>query len=107
MRKKRIVEDVVCDICGAKAYTKCELCKKDLCNDCARYICKKNEQPSNPFSGTWTIYYSQYTPEMTICKKCLDALKLSLRICAGQSVKEKIKNALHKTKRKRKVRNSN
>ncbi len=107
MKKQRVVEEVVCDICGARACSKCELCKRDLCSNCARYICKKEEQPSSPWSSGWTIYYNQYTPEMTICKKCLDALKLSLRVCAGQSVKEKVKNALHKGKRESKVRKSN
>jgi len=88
MKKQRVVEEVVCDICGARACSKCELCKRDLCSSCARYICKKEEQPSSPWSGGWTLYYNQYTPEMTICKNCLDALKLSLRVCAGQSGKK-------------------
>ena len=85
MKKKVVVEKVICDICGNDAHLKCEICGKDICSNCARYICKKNENYSaTAWSGSYSPFTPEYTPEMTICKKCLDALKLSLRVSIGK-----------------------
>ena len=81
MKKKIVVEKVVCDICGQDAFEKCEICGKDICYDCARYICKKKATyPSASWSASYSPFEQLYTPEMTICKKCVDALKEIVRV---------------------------
>ena len=94
---KRIVtiEKVICDLCGNDASLKCEICGKDICQNCARYICKKNESYSvTPWSASSSPFESLYTPEMIVCKECIDALKLSLRVSIGKSVISRGKKSL-------------
>jgi len=99
LKKKHVVYDYFCDICGELvgrspyvAPFHCELCGKEVCQNCARFICAK--PPPKPCSGgsalVWTGLGScDHKEEMVICKACTDALKLSLRIAANKKRKKK------------------
>ena len=100
MKKRVIVEKVICDLCGNDASLKCEICGKDICQNCARYICKKNESYSvTPWSASNSPFESLYTPEMVVCKECIDALKLSLRVSVGKSIVSREKRLPHRETR--------
>lgn len=90
MRKRHVTYSYFCDICNQDLKTllpiKCQLCGKEVCQDCARYICSKSTPP--PISGGSFMWSScNHKEELTICKSCTDILKLSLQVAArGKSV---------------------
>lgn len=83
----------ICDICNTQISNGnqkiCELCGKDLCIKCSRYICSKIQNPSSPIGTSWTLVYPGsdaclHQEEMIICKNCFDTLKLSIRVSANK-----------------------
>jgi len=95
MKKKHVVYDDFCDICnkiiGRTPYAspyKCQLCGKEICQDCARFVCSKPEPP--PVSGGSSVWSGfgvscNHKEEFIICKNCTDALKLSLLVVARKA----------------------
>ena len=95
MKRVVTIEKVICDLCGKDASLKCEICGKDICQNCARYICRKRPDYPLPYwSASDSSFESPYIPEMIVCKECINALKLSLRISVGKSMVSKQKGQL-------------
>jgi len=92
MRKVIKIKRTICDLCGDTAELQCELCKKDICQNCARWICRKEAHAS---SGGFTITsFSQYgfdpypfvwKPEKTLCKECVENFKLAIGCLVGKA----------------------
>ena len=100
MKKRVTVEKVICDLCGNDASLKCEICGKDICQNCARYICRKRpDYPSSYWSASYSPFEPLYTPEMIVCKECINALKLSLRVSVGKSIISREKRSPHRETR--------
>ena len=84
MKKKIVKYETVCDLCGKFATKKCELCGRDICSECARYIVKENiSQVSSGFS-TYFLTGPSYIKEMTLCKRCAENIRLSIRNLVGE-----------------------
>lgn len=82
VKKRTIIEETFCDFCGRKAQYKCQLCGRDICSECARFICKKTEHSIS--GGTWVgAQPVEYSEEATICKDCAEKFKMSLATLAG------------------------
>jgi len=95
MRRRHVVYDHFCDVCGnligRTPYAQpiiCQLCGKDVCQGCARYICSR--LPPAPSSGGLLYGYvgCNHKEEAIICKACTDALKLSLHVAANKKGKK-------------------
>jgi len=92
MVKKTVkVIKTVCDFCGKEAHLHCELCGKDVCNACARWICNKEYRPVSGgpcITPGWSNPYAEYpwewSVEKTICKDCCEKFKMSIAILAGK-----------------------
>lgn len=91
LKKKKVIEITQCDFCQEEAFGKCELCGKDVCKACARWICKKQYSPvfGGPFpsfgSNPYAPYPWEWTPEMQLCKDCTEKFKMSIAILAKRS----------------------
>lgn len=90
MKKECKTFEYFCDVCGSKIEGPpriCDLCGKEVCDYCMRYLCSK-PVPTNQQTATanwtfqWPPYSSLYNEEMRICKGCADILKLSLHVSA-------------------------
>jgi len=69
---------VTCEICREyPAYYRCQICGKEICGCCVRFI----DGLAVPKSDYWE-------PELTLCKSCSDKLKLSIRIASAKKDKE-------------------
>jgi len=87
--KKRVIEEIVCDFCEQKATGKCDLCGRDICIECTRWICKKRYSPT---SGGLVLYpglnYDSYPwkweAERALCKDCVEKFKMSLVVLASK-----------------------
>lgn len=110
MKKKRVIEEVICDFCKNFSNTKCKVCGKDVCNNCARYLCKYNAPPEHtrsPWSQSDTYSYKQtYEPVLNeaLCPSCCEAFKITIGVTAGMDrvdqakVKKEAKDAAQKVK---------
>ena len=110
MKKQVILEEIWCDLCkNTRAILKCKVCGKDLCHDCARYLCKYNPPLSPPHTpwGQSDAYPSRPTYEPvaqeTLCADCCEAFKMTIAIAAGQDKvdKEKVQKEIEKGKEKK------
>lgn len=99
MKKKKIIEIIQCDFCQQEADGKCSLCGKDVCKACARWICRKKY---SPVSGgpclsfgpsSYAPYPWEWTPEMQLCKDCVEKFKMSIATLAGKSFENKQKTS--------------
>ena len=111
MKKKIVVEETWCDLCkNTRATLKCKVCGKDVCSDCARYLCKYNPPPmlsrsSSPWVQTES-YPSRPTYEPvvneTLCADCCEAFKMTIAVTAGQDKvdPEKVKEEILRKQRK-------
>lgn len=93
LKKERIIEELVCDFCGKPAIQKCELCGRDVCVECARWVCRKESHPvsGGPYLG-WGSSYDPYPydwkEERKLCKDCVEKFKLSIALLAGKKNEE-------------------
>jgi len=91
MKKKIVKYETVCDLCGKLATTKCELCGRDICSECARYIVKENVTQVSTGFTTYFLTGPSYTKEMTLCKRCAENIRLSIRNLKGEGLRRKLK----------------
>jgi len=96
VKKKRIIEEIVCDFCGKPSAGKCSVCGRDICTGCSRWICKKVERPVSGGSsiawefsgvsgpGNYDPYPWEWKVEKTICKDCSEDFKMKIKILAGK-----------------------
>lgn len=114
MRKKRVIEEIFCDICKKSfAHMKCKICGKDVCQDCARYLCKYNPRPTPPVSSSFGIssdytagyHHQDYAPVLneTLCTDCCEAFKMTIAVTAGQDKIDPriVKDEIEKTQAKK------
>jgi len=79
MKKKREIEEVICDICGATgAYRKCEVCGRDVCQDCNIELYKREPRKIETPVEAYQYLYSSFTHMneeeheylCSMCKEC-------------------------------------
>jgi len=63
---------IICDICDdKKAIEKCQICEKDVCNYCSKYI-RIGEETSLYFA---IIAISNNKKHLLVCKECIANIK--------------------------------
>lgn len=96
LKKQKVIELTICDFCSEEAELKCECCGKDICKECARWICKKKSSPQSGGPSlswsSWSTNYDPYpwkwVPEKVLCKDCTEKFKLSIGVLAGEQRKK-------------------
>lgn len=108
MKKIIKIEEIVCDFCSRKAVTKCECCGKDICNECARWICRKEMKPqSGGPTLTWggannfLPYPWIWKEEKTLCKDCVENFKFAIGALAGNANRRNGMSKMQKRKAKK------
>jgi len=91
MKKEKTIIEAICDFCNGKADFSCNVCGKDVCGNCALYLCKHVTPPRNIFTDSATFYpvgfpQEYYSPiaNRIFCPDCIEAFKITIAITAGK-----------------------